>query len=51
VGDLAGFGAIRRWGGLLNAVTLLAFLLVAGWAMLAARGGVLHRRAPTPTVR
>jgi hypothetical protein len=44
VGDLAGFGAIRRWGGLLNAVTLLAFLLVAGWAMLAARGG-LRRRA------
>lgn len=32
VGDLAGIGALRRWGGLLNGVALLLFFAVMVWA-------------------
>jgi hypothetical protein len=38
-GDLAGVGALRRWGGLLNAITLLVFLVITTWAAVAARAG------------
>lgn len=37
VGDLAGLGMVRRWGGLLNAVTILFFLGAMIWAVRAAR--------------
>jgi hypothetical protein len=38
-GDLAGVGALHRWGGLLNAITLLVFLVITTWAAVAARTG------------
>ncbi len=46
VGDLAGLGGVRRWGGLLNAASLLAFLLIMAWAILSARAA--DRRAQAP---
>jgi hypothetical protein len=44
VGDLAGLVAVRRWGGMLNAVAILLFLLVTVWSV--ARAGLRHRAAP-----
>jgi hypothetical protein len=50
-GDLAGVGAIRRWGGLLNAVTLLVFLLITAWAAISARAGRDSRECYSSVVR
>ncbi|HEU5012541.1 MAG TPA: hypothetical protein VFT66_08355 [Roseiflexaceae bacterium] len=36
-GDLTGMGLVRRWGGLLNAVTIVVFLGVMIWAVRAAK--------------
>ncbi len=48
-GDLAGIGALRRWGGVLNAVTLLMFLLITVWAAISARAG-RNSRECSPSV-
>lgn len=45
-GDLAEVGALRRWGGLLNAVALLVFLLIAAWAAISARKHTSARVLP-----
>jgi hypothetical protein len=38
VGDLALLPAVRMWGGLLNGVTILAFLGLTAWSMTGGRG-------------
>jgi hypothetical protein len=50
LGDLAGFGSIRRWGGLLNAVTLVTFLLVTVWFVLRGRANGGAPQASTSIV-
>lgn len=46
LGDLAGLAGVRRWGGLLNAASLLAFLLIMIWSILAARSAARRAQAP-----
>jgi hypothetical protein len=45
-GDLAGLGELRRWGGMLNAVTIGVFVLVT---LLEIRAGAARR--PTPAMQ
>lgn len=37
IGDVAGIGLLRRWGGMLNAVTIMVFLGTMIWAVRAAK--------------
>jgi hypothetical protein len=44
-GDLVGLVAVRRWGGLFNAVAIMLFLLLTVWCV--ARASLHHRGAPS----